>query len=64
MDNKHGYLAEEDASKGILNKSLVYHREVFTLAIENRAAAMLYIDNHPSGPRAFTEGFTDYGTLG
>ncbi|HBD29292.1 MAG TPA: hypothetical protein DC040_09105, partial [Deltaproteobacteria bacterium] len=29
LDNKHRYLAEEDVTKGILNKSLVHPREVF-----------------------------------
>ena len=49
LDNKHRYLAEEDVSKGILNKSLVHPREVFASAIEHRAAAMICIHNHPSG---------------
>ena len=29
LDNKHRYLAEEDVTKGILNKSLVYPRDFF-----------------------------------
>ena len=49
LDNKHRYLAEEDVSKGILNKSLVHPREVFASAIEHRAASMICIHNHPSG---------------
>ena len=49
MDNKHGYLGEEDVSKGILNKSLGHPREVFALAIEHRATAMICIHNHSSG---------------
>jgi len=49
LDNKHRYLAEEDVSKGILNKSLVHPREVFASAIEHRAAAIICIHNHPSG---------------
>ena len=49
LDNKHRYLAEEDVSKGILNKSLVHPREVFASAIEHRAAALICIHNHPSG---------------
>ena len=50
LDNKHRYLAEEDVTKGILNKRLVHHpREVFALAIEHRAAALKCVHNHPSG---------------
>ena len=49
LDNKHRYLAEEDVTKGILNKSLVHPREVFASAIEHRAAALICVHNHPSG---------------
>ena len=49
LDNKHRYLAEEGVTKGILNKSLVDSREVFTSAIEHRAAALICFHNHPSG---------------
>ena len=45
LDKKHRYLAEEDVSKGILNKSLAHPREVFALAIVDRAAAMICIPN-------------------
>ena len=48
MDNKHGYLTEEDASKGILNKSLVHPREAFALAIVDRVASILCIPKQPS----------------
>ena len=49
LDNKHRYLAEEDVTKGILNKSLVNPREVFASAIEHRAATLICVHNHPSG---------------
>ena len=42
-------MAEEDVTKGILNKSLVHPREVFTSAIEHRVAALKCVHNHPSG---------------
>jgi DNA repair protein RadC len=45
LDNKHRYLAEEDVSKGILNKSLALPGEVFALTIVDRAAAMICIPN-------------------
>lgn len=49
LDNKHQYLTELEITRGILNKSLVHPREVFSGAIENRAAAIICIHNHPSG---------------
>jgi DNA repair protein RadC len=49
LDNKHRYLAEEDVTKGILNKSLVHPREVFVSAIEHRAATSICVHNHLSG---------------
>ncbi|MBC8259183.1 MAG: DNA repair protein RadC [SAR324 cluster bacterium] len=52
LDNKHRYLAEENVTKGILNKSLVHPREVFASAIEHRAAALICVHNHPSGDPA------------
>ena len=56
LDNKHQYLSERVISKGTLNKSLVHPREVFSAAIENRAAAIICVHNHPSGdPKASDE---------
>lgn len=56
LDNKHQYLADIVVTKGILNKSLVHPREVFGAAIENRAAAIICVHNHPSGdPKASPE---------
>ncbi|MBF0280778.1 MAG: DNA repair protein RadC [SAR324 cluster bacterium] len=52
LDNKHQYLTDSVVSKGTLNKSLVHPREVFSTAIENRAAAIICVHNHPSGDPA------------
>ena len=49
MGNKHWYLAEEDVTTAILNKSLVHPRVVFASAIEHRAAALICVHNHPFG---------------
>jgi DNA repair protein RadC len=43
LDNKHCYLAEEDVSKGILNKSVAPPGEVFALTIVDRAVAIICI---------------------
>ncbi len=56
LDNKHQYLTDVLITKGTLNKSLVHPREVYSTAIENRAAAIVCVHNHPSGdPKASTD---------
>ncbi|MBF0289579.1 MAG: hypothetical protein HQM14_17335 [SAR324 cluster bacterium] len=53
LDNKHQYLTDVLITKGILNKSLVHPREVYSTAIEQCAAAIVCVHNHPSGdPKA------------
>lgn len=49
LDNRHQYMEEQLISKGILNRSLVHPREVFSPALLKRAAAMICVHNHPSG---------------
>ena len=49
LDNKHRFLSETTVTVGLLNQSLVHPREVFAEAIEQRAAAIICIHNHPSG---------------
>ena len=49
LDNKHRIVDCRMISKGTLNQSLVHPREVFSPAIELRAAALIIIHNHPSG---------------
>ena len=49
LDNKHQYLSDQVITKGTLNRSLVHPREVFAAAIEQRAAAVIVVHNHPSG---------------
>jgi len=49
LDNKHRVISEQLISVGTLNQSLVHAREVFASAIEQRAAAIVLIHNHPSG---------------
>jgi DNA repair protein RadC len=36
-------------TKGILNKTIVHPREIFVLALEDRANAIIVAHNHPSG---------------
>ena len=49
LDNKHRLISEQLVSMGTLNQSLVHCREVFSNAINQRAAALVLIHNHPSG---------------
>ena len=55
LDNKHRFLSETTVTVGLLNRSLVHPREVFAEAIEQRAAAIICIHNHPSGDSSPSE---------
>ncbi len=49
LDSKGRRFATRVISQGSLSASLVHPREVFNLAIRERAAAMIVAHNHPSG---------------
>jgi DNA repair protein RadC len=49
LDTRNVITYEETVSIGTLNASLVHPREVFRKAIEESAAAIILIHNHPSG---------------
>ncbi len=49
LDSKNGLMHEEEVTVGTLNASLVHPREVFKVAIDRRAAAVIVAHNHPSG---------------
>ncbi|MEK9137927.1 MAG: DNA repair protein RadC [Bacteroidota bacterium] len=49
LDAKNAVREEEELTKGTLNASLVHPREVFKVAIDHRAAAVIVVHNHPSG---------------
>lgn len=55
LDNKHCFISEKTVTIGILNRSLVHPREVFADAIEQHAAALICIHNHPSGDSSPSE---------
>ena len=48
LDNKHKIIKEQIISVGILNRSMVHPREVFSPAVAVCAAAIIIIHNHPS----------------
>lgn len=49
LDSANHLLREVKISEGILNSSLVHPREVFKPAIDEPAASIILIHNHPSG---------------
>ncbi len=49
LDNKHRIISKRLITLGTLNQSLVHPREVFASAIQLRAAAIIFVHNHPSG---------------
>ncbi|MBI5471296.1 MAG: DNA repair protein RadC [Ignavibacteriae bacterium] len=49
LDSKNGMIHEEALTIGTLNASLVHPREVFKVAIDHVAAAVIVVHNHPSG---------------
>jgi DNA repair protein RadC len=49
LDAKNTVLKETTVSEGSLTLSIVHPREVFTLAVRESAAAVIFVHNHPSG---------------
>jgi DNA repair protein RadC len=49
LNRKNELLADQDIFTGSLSGSAVYPREVLVSALENKAAGMVFVHNHPSG---------------
>jgi DNA repair protein RadC len=49
LDSKNRVISTETHSKGTLTASSVYPREVIYSALANKAAALIFAHNHPSG---------------
>lgn len=49
LDTKNRPVAHEVVSLGTLNANIVHPREVFRRAVEESAAAVILVHNHPSG---------------
>ena len=49
LNRKNELIRDEDVFVGTLTGSAVYPREIMTLALEHRAAALVFVHNHPSG---------------
>lgn len=56
LDAKHVVIRDATVSEGSLTLSIVHPREVFSLAIREASAAVIFLHNHPSGdPQPSTE---------
>jgi DNA repair protein RadC len=49
LDAKNALRSQVEISSGTLNASLVHPREVYKAAIDQRAASIVVVHNHPSG---------------
>ncbi|OYW03493.1 MAG: hypothetical protein B7Z58_03545 [Acidiphilium sp. 37-64-53] len=49
LDNRNRLIADEIASRGTVNHTQVYVRELVTRALQNHATALILVHNHPSG---------------
>ena len=49
LDSRNRLIKIETVSVGSLNENLVHPRDVFRKAIENNAASIILVHNHPSG---------------
>lgn len=49
LDSSARIIKSREVSKGILNANIIHPREVFAPAIEDRAASIVIVHNHPSG---------------
>ncbi len=49
LNRKNELITDQDVFQGSLTGSAVYSREIVTLALEHKAAALVFVHNHPSG---------------
>jgi DNA repair protein RadC len=52
LNRKNELLSDQDVFLGSLTGSAVYPREIMTQALENKAAGLVFVHNHPSGDPA------------
>ena len=49
LDESCGLIAEECLSKGTINRTAIYPREVVKKALDHHASHIILLHNHPSG---------------
>jgi len=52
LNRKNELILDTDVFYGSLTGSAVYPREIMTMALENKAAGLVFVHNHPSGDPA------------
>jgi len=52
LNRKNELIVDQDVFQGSLTGSAVYPREIMTIALEQKAAALVFAHNHPSGDPA------------
>jgi DNA repair protein RadC len=52
LNRKNEFITDQDVFLGSLTGSAVYPREVMSLALEQKAASLVFVHNHPSGDPA------------
>jgi DNA repair protein RadC len=52
LNRKNELILDQDVFYGSLSGSAVYPREIMALALEQKAAALVFVHNHPSGDPA------------
>ncbi len=52
LNRKNELIFDQDVFLGTLTGSAVYPREILTLSLEHKAAALVFVHNHPSGDPA------------
>ena len=49
LNRKNEMIGDVDVFQGSLSGSAVYPREIMALALDHKAAALVFVHNHPSG---------------
>jgi DNA repair protein RadC len=52
LNRKNELIGDQDLFQGTLTGSAVYPREIIAQALESKAAALVFVHNHPSGDPA------------
>jgi len=52
LNRKNELILDQDVFFGSLTGSAIYPREIITLSLEHKSAAMVFVHNHPSGDPA------------
>ncbi|MGL5918491.1 MAG: JAB domain-containing protein, partial [Cetobacterium sp.] len=54
LDKNNNIIKNQNLFKGTIDRSAVYPREIFKLAVQTKAHSLMFIHNHPSGNLTFS----------